>query len=218
MRDKDRMNRVPIELAKYITSNQYVILDYILFRSALPNWELHWTNILKETGMDTKGLRKAIASFPFLTRIGKPKGRTTYWTLDYAAFLKWMAFILTNESVLGHSESVLGNSTQNNKHKNTKDLDPIDPTDPIDPNRKVIGNQDLDGLAVSWEAMFNISQNKAGEVNNIEPPSNPNDETIDLLAIQYAQKQYGKTWSELETDQKKGLRLWVSTNKTKLSL
>src|SRR5690242_17929212 len=74
MKKDSRLKRVPIQMAKVLTSCEYKLLDYLLYRSNLDNW-LFWINDLEtQTGLSNKTIIKGLKNFVMHQWVYQEKG------------------------------------------------------------------------------------------------------------------------------------------------
>ncbi len=86
--ETDNINRIDLRVQSDLTTNQYCLLDYLLYRSNLDNWGFRISNIVKETAL-TQGT--AQRTFRELVTLGwAEQDAETHYVFFRQKFLEWM--------------------------------------------------------------------------------------------------------------------------------
>ena len=110
--NEDRINSVPIQLARILNGSEYKILDYLLYRSNLDGWNFWLSNISEETGTSIGTVVNVLRHF---SRHGWICQDTSHhYSFDYK---KWHAWFNTKVQNLKVSTEVqnLKVSTESSK-------------------------------------------------------------------------------------------------------
>ena len=95
-----RHNRVQLEWAKVLNCYEYIILDYVLFRSNLTEsnnnngWEFHVRQIASETNVSKDTISRTFKKWPFIKKIGE--GQFSKFIFDYNNCISYINELVSN--------------------------------------------------------------------------------------------------------------------------
>ncbi len=85
----ENINRIDLRVQSDLTTNQYCLLDYLLFRSNLDNWGFRLSNIVKETALTQGTAQRTLRELVALGWAGQDA--ETHYVFFRRAFLEWMS-------------------------------------------------------------------------------------------------------------------------------
>lgn len=84
----EEINRIDIEVQKYLKPNQYCLLDYLLYRSNLDGWNFYISNIVDNTALTTGTTHRTLVK---LVKLGwASQNSENHYVFNRDVFLAWM--------------------------------------------------------------------------------------------------------------------------------
>jgi len=85
---REEINRIDIQVQKYLTANENCLLDYLVHRSALAGWDFSLTDIVNNTALSMGTLHRTLSKL--IEKGWVIKTETHHYVFKRQEFLIWM--------------------------------------------------------------------------------------------------------------------------------
>ncbi len=89
---KDRINRVEIKIMEYVSGTEYMLIDYILYRSNLNGWRFWTTKISDDTGAGIATVYRTLKKFCGYGWMFQDGNH--HYNFDYNKYIAWQSIQL----------------------------------------------------------------------------------------------------------------------------
>lgn len=111
MKNTDRVNRVQIEWARFLTPNEYTLLDFVLFRSYLTHanggtgFRLHVRKLEEESNVARSQISRIFQKWSFMEKKGSTKD--AFFIINYPAFMDWIVRLMDNKKIVPEGSRIV---------------------------------------------------------------------------------------------------------------